>query len=286
MQNFPWGPFLLTLFAGLSTGLGSLLGLLAKKTNTAFLSVSMGFSAGVMVYVAFMEILPEGRVALAGSLGETAGNAGAVASFFGGIALIAIIDKLVPHGENPHEARFVEEMRPDCAVFLAEHASTYPPGHVSKEHDPQGLKRIGILTALAIGLHNFPEGLATFATGINDINLGVAIAVAVAIHNIPEGIAVSVPIYHATGNRAKAFAYSFLSGLAEPAGALIGFILFRPFFSDAFMGVLLGAVAGIMVFISFDELLPAAEEYGEHHLCTYGLLAGMLVMGASLLILE
>ena len=142
--------------------------------------------------------------------------------------------------------------------------------------------RMGLFTALAIGIHNFPEGLATFTAALNDLELGIAIAIAIAIHNIPEGIAVSVPVYYATGNRKKAFTLSFLSGLAEPIGAIVGYLLLMPIMNDMVFGILFASVAGIMVFISLDELLPAAREYGEHHLSIYGLLAGMAVMALSL----
>jgi ZIP family zinc transporter len=145
--------------------------------------------------------------------------------------------------------------------------------------------RVGVFTALAIAIHNFPEGLATFLSAIKDPSLGIPIAIAIAIHNIPEGIAVAVPIYHATGNKKKAFGYSFLSGIAEPVGALLGFTLLRVFFNDLIFGIVFSGVAGIMVYISLDELLPSAEKYGEHHLSIIGLVAGMSVMALSLLIL-
>ncbi len=141
-----------------------------------------------------------------------------------------------------------------------------------------------MFVALAIAIHNFPEGLATFIAALQKPALGLSIAVAIAIHNIPEGISVSVPIYYATGSKKKAFVYSFLSGLAEPVGALIGYFILRSFINDLMFGILFAVVAGIMVFISFDELLPAAEEYGEHHLAIYGLIAGMAVMALSLLL--
>jgi ZIP family zinc transporter len=145
------------------------------------------------------------------------------------------------------------------------------------------LMRMGLFTALAIAIHNFPEGLATFTSAITDPSLGIAIAVAIAIHNIPEGIAVSVPIYYATGNKKKAFWYSFSSGLAEPVGAIVGYLILLPFMGPQVFGILFAGVAGIMVFISLDELLPSAREYGEHHLSIYGLIAGMAVMAVSLL---
>jgi len=143
---------------------------------------------------------------------------------------------------------------------------------------------MGFFSALAIGIHNFPEGLATFAAALKDPTLGVGIAIAIAIHNIPEGIAVSAPIYYATGSRKKAFVWSFVSGLAEPVGALVGYLLLYNLFTDITFGILFGAVGGIMVYISLDELLPSAEEYGHHHVAIYGLLGGMAVMALSLLL--
>jgi ZIP family zinc transporter len=256
--------FGLTLFAGLSTGIGSAIAFFAKHTNTKFLSVALGFSAGVMIYVSFVEIFFKAKDSLVEALGLHAGSWLTVGSFFGGIALIAIIDKLIPSVENPHEIRLVEEV----------------------DQIPQNnkkLMRMGVFTALAIAIHNFPEGLATFTAALTDPSLGIAIAVAIAIHNIPEGIAVSVPIVYATGNKKKAFTLSFLSGLAEPIGALVGYLILMPFLTDLTFGILFAGVAGIMVFISIDELLPAAREYGEHHLSIYGLIAGMAVMSVSLL---
>jgi ZIP family zinc transporter len=153
--------------------------------------------------------------------------------------------------------------------------------------------RMGLFTALAIGIHNFPEGLATFLAALQDPHLGIAIAVAIALHNIPEGISVSVPIFYATGNRRKAFLYSSLSGLAEPVGALIGYFTIRLFLGGGacaipseVMGVLFGGVAGIMVYISLDELLPTSRAYGKGHDSLCGLVAGMVVMAASLLLMK
>jgi len=268
MGDFSWSEILfafgLTMFAGLATGIGSLLAFFTKRTNTRFLSLALGFSAGVMIYVSFVEIFPKARIELALAYGETSGFWITTAAFFGGIFLIAIIDKMIPSMENPHEIKMVEDISEEKA-------------------GQQKLMRMGLFTALAIAIHNFPEGLATFIAALNDPRLGIAIAVAIAIHNIPEGIAVSVPIYYATGNKKKAFWYSFSSGLAEPVGATIGFLILMPFLSPLVFGILFAGVAGIMVFISIDELLPAAQEFGEHHLSIYGLIAGMIVMALSLL---
>lgn len=259
--------FLLTLFAGLSTGIGSTLGLLSKQFNPKVLTISLGFSAGVMLYVSMIEIFVKAKDAISISQGEKYGYMWTVAAFFCGIFLIALIDKLVPAYENPHEMnteKIIEQ---------------------SSQKDKAKLLRMGVFSAIAIGIHNFPEGLATFMGGLSDPTLGISIAIAIAIHNIPEGLAVSAPIFFATQSRKKAFIYSFLSGLAEPVGALIGYFLLRAYFTDLTFGFVFASVAGIMVYISLDELLPTAEEYGEHHLAIGGLVAGMLVMAISLLLL-
>ncbi len=258
--------FSLTLFAGLSTGIGSALALLTEKTNTKFLSAALGFSAGVMIYVSFAEILVKAKISLVGVLGEKLGSWATVGGFFFGIILIGVIDKLIPETENPHEVHTVEEMDGE-----------------SEEHKTN-LMRMGLFTALAIAIHNFPEGLATFTAALNDPKLGIPIAVAIAIHNIPEGIAVAVPIFYATGSKKQAFKLSFLSGLSEPVGALIGYALLYRFFNDVMFGIIFASVAGIMVYISLDELLPSAREYGEHHIAIYGLVLGMAVMAVSLLL--
>lgn len=259
--------FGLTVFAGLSTGIGSAIAFFAKKASTKFLAIALGFSAGVMIYVSMVEIFFKAKEALQGSLGERGGYWVTVVAFFGGIALIALIDKLVPEVENPHDMKKAGKVE----------------GLESTEAKSK-LMRMGVLTALAIGIHNFPEGLATFTSALKDPSLGIAIAVAIAIHNIPEGIAVSVPIYYATGDKKKAFRLSFLSGLSEPVGALVGYLILMPFMNDVVFGILFASVAGIMVFISLDGLLPAAREYGEAHLSIYGLVAGMIVMAISLLL--
>ncbi len=259
--------FMLTLFAGLSTGIGSALAFFTRSTNTKFLSVSLGFSAGVMIYVSMVEIMQKARASLEVVYDEKTAAIYTVIAFFAGITFIAIIDKLIPSAENPHEVRMVEEVAKN-----------------GKSKNNSKLYRMGVFTALAIAIHNFPEGLATFAAGLTDPGIAIPIAVAIAIHNIPEGIAVSVPISYATGNKKKAFLLSFLSGLAEPLGAIIGYFILFSFFNEVVFGLLFAGVAGIMVFISLDELLPTAREYGEHHLSVYGLIAGMGVMAISLLL--
>jgi len=256
--------FGLTLAAGLATGIGSALAFCTKQTNVKFLAAALGFSAGVMIYISFTEILAKSQEALNLILNERPGTFWSLAAFFGGMLLIGVIDKLVPTFENPHTIHRVEEL--------------------NDNRNKTGMMRMGILTAAAIAIHNFPEGLATFTAAMYDAQLGIPIAVAIAIHNIPEGIAVSIPIYFGTGSKKKAFFYSFVSGLSEPLGALAGFFLLGRYFNELTFGLTFGMVAGIMVFISLDQLLPASEKYGEHHLSIYGLVAGMVVMAISLLL--
>lgn len=257
--------FGLTIFAGLATGIGSIMSFFSKGYNPKFLAASLGFSAGVMIYVSFVEIFPKAQHSLVNVFGTKEGSIYTVVAFFAGIAVIALIDMLIPSFENPHEVKNINERNLD-------------------ESNKKKLLRMGIFSALAIAIHNFPEGLATFMGALSDPTLGISIAVAIAIHNIPEGIAVSVPIYYATKNRTKAFWYSFLSGLAEPVGALLGYFILRSYFNDATFGLIFAGVAGIMVYISLDELLPTAEEYGEHHIAIGGLIGGMAVMAVSLLL--
>lgn len=251
--------FGLTLIAGLSTGIGSLMAFLAKRTNTNFLCASLGFSAGVMLYVSFMEMMPQANSYFTEAFGEKTGTLYLILSFFAGMGFITFIDFFIPKTANPHEVHGVEEMK--------------------KKHS---LQRVGLVVALSLAIHNFPEGIATFISGLAGLDIAIPITIAIAIHNIPEGIAVSVPIYHATGNRKKAFWWSFFSGLAEPLGALVAYMFLLPYWSATLNGIVLAGVSGIMVFISLDELLPTAEKFGKHHLSIGGVVFGMLIMAFSL----
>ncbi len=280
MQNVLFA-FALTLLAGLSTGLGSLIAFFYKKSNPKFLAVSLGFSAGVMLYVSMIDIFFEARATLVNELGLVGGSWTTVIAFFCGMFFIGLIDKLIPSSENPHELHSIEEIF-DESLDASHHIE-----QVRKREEAQKnsqLLRMGLFTAFAIAIHNFPEGIATFVAALQSPRIAIPIAVAIALHNIPEGIAVSVPIYFATGSRKKAFLYSFLSGFSEPVGALVGYLVLRPFMSETLMGAVFAFVAGIMVFVALDELLPSAREHGEHHLAIYALIAGMMVMAVSLLL--
>lgn len=240
---------LLTTLAGLSTTIGSVLSLFIKKPGARFMALVLGFSAGVMVLVSFVELLQGGI--------DSIGFGAAHVAFFIGMVSLFIIDALVPH------------------EYMAER-------HHTEKGQDQKLLRTGLLVALGLGIHNLPEGMATFAGTLEDVRLGTAIAIAISIHNIPEGLAVAAPVYAATGSRRKAFLWSFLSGLAEPVGAALAATLLLPFMSSALLGWILSAVAGIMIFISLDELVPASRSFGEDHFSIVGVLAGMMIMAASL----
>jgi len=254
-----WIALLLALGAGLSTTVGSLLGLIVKKPGPKFMSFTLGFSAGIMIFVSFVELLAKAI--------QTVGFIGSNLVFFIGMGTYFFIDLFLPHeyiGQHDHPQdkyyRIDEGMR--------------------------RLERTGLLVAIGISVHNFPEGIATFVGTLEDMNLGLAIAVAIAIHNIPEGLAISAPVYAATGSREKAFLWSFLSGVSEVVGAGLAAIFLMPFLSESLMGYVLAAVAGIMVVISLDEIIPAAKSFPSEHVPLFGMMAGMALMMVSLWMLK
>ena len=249
--------FLLTTIAGVATGIGSLMALLVKKDNKKILPISMGFSAGVMIYVSLIEIFINSKDSLINSFGEFNGYLITIISFFCGMLLIMFINKVVP------EDKF----------------------QLYDNRKSNTLYRVGIFTALVLAIHNFPEGFATFVSAVYNPTLGIAITVALAIHNIPEGMSIAVPIYYATGSRKKAFFYSFLTGLVEPIGAIIGYLIFGAILNEVTFGIIFGVVAGIMIYISLFELIPSALRNGEEKYVSVGGIVGMLVMAISLLLL-
>ncbi len=281
LPNFTAGglafAFGLTLLAGLATGLGSALAFFAKRTNLRLMALSLAFSAGVMLYVSFVEILPKATSSLARHFSATTAGWLANLGFFGGLFAMAIVDALVPKAENPHELR----ADADLELLKAKPTASGSPGGQQR-----GLWRMGLFTALAIAIHNFPEGMATFLAALEDPRAGVAIAIAVALHNIPEGVSVSVPIYFATGRRGLAFSLSFLSGLAEPLGGIVAALTLDWFLPLQLMGLVFAGVAGVMVYISIDELLPTARQYGRSHEVLAGIVGGMALMAVSLLLLK
>jgi zinc transporter, ZIP family len=283
--------FLVTLGAGLATGIGSLLAFTRKKPGDKFLAFMLGLSAGVMIYVSLVEIFQKAVVSLTAATGDSGtGYMWATIGFFAGFIVIAVIDKIFGHFHDHGETTAVtgdvhaghDHTHHDDAHDI-DVSGMVTELNATEEKERRGLMRMGLFTALAIAIHNFPEGLATFMATIQEPALGVAFAVAIAIHNIPEGVAVSIPIYRATGSRIKAFWYSFASGLAEPVGAVVGYFLLLQFINEYFFGVVFAGVAGIMIYVSLDELLPTAKRY-DHHLPIMGVFVGMAIMAASLVL--
>ena len=242
---------LMSTAAGLSTMLGALIIFVSKGKNEKLVTASLGFAGGVMLAISLAELFPESHELLTAPLGTAGGALAAVGSFVGGMALAALLDILVPH--EPY----------DEATGEKPHANLY---------------RVGVISTLAIAVHNFPEGIATFMASYNDTGLGLSVALAIALHNIPEGVSVALPIYFASGSRKKALRYCFLSGISEPIGALMAFLVLRPFLTDALMGVVFALIAGIMVYIAIEELLPSARQYGHDRLALIATLAGMVIM--------
>lgn len=288
--------FLFTLIAGMATGIGGAMILFVKRFSPKFLCATLGFSAGVMILISLVELFQEARHSLVLEFGDKPGLFYTLLAFFGGMALIALIDNLVPEENNPHEVNSMTIQVHEEAVGGRKAVLTFSPDEETPLQPSQAdgasvgekgkgkLLRLGIFSALVIAVHNFPEGLATFITAMENTELGISIAVAIALHNIPEGIAVAIPIYYATHRRWRAVGYSTLSGIAEPLGGLLGYILLRQVLSPALLACVLAAVAGIMVYISLDELLPTAESYGEHHVAIIGVISGMIFMSMGLLL--
>jgi len=271
MSNIQFG-FLLSLLAGLATGIGSLVSIFVKKNDFKSLAFGLGLSAGVMIYISLVELLPQSETLLGHNLLPVNAKMFSFLMFFVGLLIAGLIDYFVPdHIESgwiKNKIKGKEEKEPSAT-----------------EKKKNGIYRVGLLTAITIAAHNFPEGLATFVTGASDRTLGISIALAIAIHNIPEGIAVSIPIYKATNSKRKAFFYSLLSGLTEPLGAVFGFFFLSYFLNDMIFATLYAVIAGIMVYISFDELLPASREYGKDgHITIVGVVTGMFLIGMSLAI--
>ena len=270
---------LLTLIAGAATGIGGALVLFKKKISSNFLAAALGLSAGVMIFISLAELFPEAQAEIGATGNILHGEAYVLIAFFVGMGLITLIDFLIPEYENPHEAS-----------GLSLEAHTPAVGILEQTGNEKALHRLGILSALAIAIHNFPEGIATFIGALNDPQMGAGITFAIAIHNIPEGIAIAIPIYYATKSKGKALLYATLSGLSEVVGALLCLAVTAIFGVELTGGglvfpLILAAVAGIMIYISLDELLPTAEKYGKHHIAIAGVVGGMAIMGISLLIL-
>lgn len=278
-----WFPLIVTLLAGLSTVLGAVMIFFTDGHNEKFMSAALGFSAGVMIYVSFMDLMPEAVNYISNNYGDKKSQLIMLGGFLAGMLLIAIIDKLVPEDTNPHNVRSEEEV--EEAIEWSHICNEECTPENCEYQKCQKMEKLGVMTALGIAVHNFPEGLATFMSALVSPELGISIAIAIALHNIPEGIAVAVPFQY-TGSRKRAIWLTFLSGFAEPIGGLIGYFILRPFINHTVMGIIFALVSGIMVYISLDELLPASREYGEEHLSIYGIIAGMMIMAVSMIFLD
>ena len=282
---------LLTLFAGMATGIGGAIIMFVKKFSPKYLCATLGFSAGVMILISLVELFQEAREALSMQFGDKLGLFYTLLSFFGGMAIIALIDNFVPKESNPHEVNSMtiqvheEAVGQHKAVLsFGEEEPVQSTGNSLPDKKSGNLLRLGIFSSLVIAVHNFPEGLATFISAMENPELGASIAFAIALHNLPEGIAVAIPIYYATQKRAKAVGYATLSGIAEPLGGVLGYIVLRSVLTPSLLACVLAVVAGIMVYISLDELLPTAENYGEHHVAIIGVISGMVFMSFGLLL--
>lgn len=253
---------LMTLFAGLATVVGGCFTFFIKRTNIKALSVGLGFSAGVMIFLSFTEILKNSNELLV--------------KFF------------------PNNSQWLVFLGFIFGLIVAVLIDYFMPDHIEDDlfgsldgcpHQHRKIRRAGLLTAIAICIHNFPEGMATFFVSSQNLTLGFTVAVAIAIHNIPEGIAVALPIYHATGKKRLAIWYTFLSGISEPIGAIIALIALHYFLPQAAIGFLFASVAGIMVYISFDTILPLSRDYGDGHYSVFGIMSGILFIWTSLLMM-
>ncbi|PSD38839.1 zinc transporter ZupT [Acinetobacter radioresistens] len=260
MQQEVLTAFLVTLLAGLATVIGGALVLFFRQPSFRFLSFGLAFSAGAMVYVSLTEILNKSIASFSGAFDPKTGYALGTFSLLLGIILVLLLDHFIP---NPHES--VEK---------------------GTEHglDQQQLMRTGLLTLFAITAHNLPEGLATFFATLESPTLGAPLAVAIAIHNIPEGVAIALPVYIATQNKKLALGASFVSGLAEPVGAALGYFILQPFMSDTIYGIVFGIIGGVMVYLALDELLPTAKRYSQGHETVYGLVSGMAILASNLVL--
>lgn len=269
--------------AGLATILGSFLVIFAKQTNTRLLAFGLAFSAGAMVYVSLVEIFAKANISFAKSLGDKLGYTWATVFFFVGVALLVTLDRLVP---NPHAEMTEGDVRLRAAGHVPGDVAIVSTSGPNGTADKKLIARVGLMAALAITAHNLPEGLATFFATLDNPVVGAPLAFAIAVHNIPEGVSIAVPVYYATGSRTKAVLATALSGLAEPFGAIVGYWLLAPYLNDFVFGAVFAIIAGAMVFLALDELLPAARNYAKGHETVYGIVVGMSAMAVSLVLFK
>ena len=246
----------LTTLAGLSTGLGGLVVLLFKRPRARMMAFSMGFAGGVMLTVSLSDMLPHTVEAYSDTMGRFPAALASASLCVMGMLIALLLERCIPD-EKELAAR--------------------PDGHAARGTPAinPGALRSAMVTTAAIVLHNLPEGILTLFTSYASPTLG-------ALHNIPEGIAISVPVYYATNSRVRGALYALLSGLAEPAGALLAFFLLRSFISPLFLNGLIATIAGIMIYVSISELIPEGFSYGRRGYTVGGLVAGILAMSVGI----
>ena len=232
-------PFLLTFLAGFSTMIGTI-PIFLKRQSEKILISSLGFAAGVMITISVTDLLPNAFSSLQDSY-----------LFFPTFLIVAICFCI--------------------GVIFSFTVDHYLP---QEKVEYGRLYQVGIISCLAIIMHNIPEGIITYLTSEANLHLGITLTLAIALHNIPEGISISVPIYYSTGSRKKALFYTFISGISEPFGAFLAFIFLAPFVNSFVMGLLYAFIAGIMVHISVYELLPEAHSYQKYEIVILSFLLG------------
>lgn len=251
--------FLITFLAGMTTVIGGLCSFFIKRDNSKILSLGLGFSAGALIYVSFMELLRDSERVLLENFTPHLGSVILITCFFVGMIVTALIDHFMP---SYCGIESFEKMEKEKSVVS----------------NPDKLYKAGLFLLIAISVHKLPEGFAIFLGAQTHLETALALAFAVSIHNIPEGISIALPVYYATGSKLKAVGATFLSGLVEPLGALLGFLLLSQYFNDITYAIMFAFTAGIMIYVSFDSLLPMSREYGDGHLSILGVGVGMFLM--------
>lgn len=259
--------FSLTLLSAFFMLIGAFIGVATKRDNSKTLCLALGFSGGIMLYLAFTEILPKANENIQSVFPGTKGYLITILSFFSGMVFLSLFNTFLNHR---HES-------------LEENRDSEKTNFFSQGNSMDCLYKMGVFSAISIGIHNFPEGITTFISALKDPILGITVAIAIGIHNLSVGMAIAIPIYFSSGNRKAAIAYTFLSSLTSPIGALMAYLFFLKFLNELIFGILFGVVSGIMVFICLDEILPTAEKFGKHHLVISGIISGMLVISLSII---
>jgi len=299
---------LLPMGAGLSTVVGAFACYCIsmeeiKKGQSKFLAGSLSYAAGVMIYVSFVALWPEAKEQFesGGTEDELLVHLYTGLSFFAGIIMGFGFKECVNRIDDQRNIR--KESHQNKNGLSVEMQSDIAKGHGSQEvgnkseepsvivvatnEDARRAKilRTGIITAVSIAVHNFPEGLVAFLAAVADWEVGVVTAFAIAVHNIPEGISIAVPYYYASDSMWKAFLVSFLAGLAELFGALIGWAILDDIWGGEAFGALFALTAGIMVYISIAELMPFARNNDpDDKVTTICFFLGMLTIEVSLVI--